>query len=277
MGQAEKRKWLTLAWCLLLIALVLVAVSFSVPIYTDVCGKNEQTGEEECSAHYIATFVLLSVGNFLEDHDGAIVAIATVFIAWFTYQLRSATVGLKNSTDRLWEAGEKQIAFVGKQLDLAEKQHGLAREEYFASHPPRITVTRMSADLRIGVPIRIEFVYFNNGQAKTKKCHWNAGFVLLDKVGAIHGNFSYETNQSGWHESELAIGTGMTVSVVDKMPLDHRDLAELENQTKYLHVIGTIICEDPLGVHRVMGFCRWYDFSHRRFHVVDDPEYEFHD
>ena len=198
MLKAVKRKWLTFALCIALVVLVLAALSFFIPIYPEICSGDEQPGNEACSTHYIATFVLLSVGEFLEAHDGAIVAIATIFIAWFTYQLRSATVGLKDSTDKFWSAGKSQIALIGRQTDLAEKQHDLQWNEYFATHRPRIVVTRLTADLRPNSPVRINFTFINNGEATIKRCNWNAGILLLKSSGEIHGIFNYTTNKQGW-------------------------------------------------------------------------------
>lgn len=277
MQKAEKRKWRTFAFCVLLVVLVFAAVSFFVPLYPEICSKSENSGKEECAAHYITTFVLLSVGEFLEAHDGAIVATATIFIAWFTFQLRSATVGLKDSTDKLWSAGETQIALIGRQTDLAEKQHGLAREEFFASHRPRISVTRMSVQQSPNAPLKINFIFVNNGEAEAKECLWNAGILLLEELGAIHGIFDYSQNVRGKFKGPLAVGMAANADVVDKINLDPRDYDDILAKRKFLHVIGAITYDDNNEVTRSMGFLRCYDAGRRRFRVVDDPEYEYQD
>ena len=67
------------------------------------------------------------------------------------------------------------------------------------------------------------------------------------------------------------------VQIADDRPLDPRDFDDIQAQRQFLHVIGTIIYFDNLGISRTIGFLRCYDSTRRRFNVVNDPEYEFHD
>ena len=50
----------------------------------------------------------------LDSYNGLITAIATGFIAWFTLSLR-------RSTDKLWDAGERQIALARESADIARE------------------------------------------------------------------------------------------------------------------------------------------------------------
>lgn len=277
MGKAEKRKWLTVALCIFLVASVLVAVSFFVPLHPDVCSKDEHSGQEKCAARYIPIFILLNVGKFLEDHEGAIVGIATVFIAWFTYQLRAATVGLKDSTNRLWEAGEKQIAFVGEQLDLAKKQHSLAREEYFATHRPRVAVRRMNMVPVSGQPTTLSFTMVNTGEAAISHCFWNAQILLLSEVGVVHGTIFYQTEEMDRYDAPLSVGEGLTRGLKATVTFEPAQLIDLANRNIIVHVVGYVAYTDTLDVTRRTGFFRYYDPGRRRFRPVDDPEYEYED
>jgi len=98
----EKRKWRIILALVVGILLILSVASLLVQIYGYICTKDEYTGQKECSAYHIAPFIVLYVGEFLEAHNGAVVAIATCFIAWFT-------LTLKRSTDRLWESGKNAL------------------------------------------------------------------------------------------------------------------------------------------------------------------------
>ena len=120
MEKAQKRNWITFALCVLVICVVLVIVSFFIPLYPEICSKNEYTYQKDCSTHYIAVFLIRYLGEAIEAHNGAIVAVATIFIAGFTYQLRAATIGLKDSTNKLWEAGEKQYGVAKQAADAAD-------------------------------------------------------------------------------------------------------------------------------------------------------------
>jgi hypothetical protein len=260
----------------LFLFLTIAFLSWQSGTYAEHC-NDIQPHEKTCPSYNLAPFIFIEVAEFFHRFESAFVVLSTIAIAWFTYELRTVTGGLKDSTDRLWEAGEKQIALVGGQLDLAVKQHGLAREEYFASHLPRITVTRMTAELIPNWPVKIDITYVNNGEAIAKRCNWNAGILILNTPGAIHGTFNYETNKQGWIESQMAIGTGTQVTITNDIPLSPLDHEDIQARRKFLHVIGTINCEDNLGVSRSMGFFRWFDPDRRRFRAIDDSEYEYQD
>ena len=263
MLKAEKRNWLTFALCLLAVFLVFVVVSFFVPFYPDICSKNENSGKEECAAHYVATFVLLSVAEFLEAHDGAIVAIATIFIAWFTFQLRSATVGLKDSTDKLWSAGENQIA--------------LARDEFNATHRPRVSIRRMSANVAASDKAGIEFTIINTGEISIANCIWNANILLLSEIGAIHWVPIYLKKTSSSYKKPLKVGEGTVRRVLDVPAFDPADILSITRKKKFLHVVGFVAYTDAAGTTRRMGFFRYYDSDRQRFRKIDDPEYEYQD
>ena len=67
----------------------------------------------------MAIYWLQNASNWLESHNGAITAIATIFIAIFT-------TALAVSTKRLWEITKKSV--------------DLATEEFTAIHRPKITI-----------------------------------------------------------------------------------------------------------------------------------------
>jgi hypothetical protein len=76
-----------------------VGVAFLIlPTYGTYC-KSDKANDYYCAAYEMA----VSLGDFVDAHDGAFTAFATVAIAWFTFIL-------KRSTDKLWDAGERQLA-----------------------------------------------------------------------------------------------------------------------------------------------------------------------
>ncbi len=58
------------------------------------------------------SYALHRIGAAFDAYNGVITAIATAFIAWFTLSLRQAT-------DRLWTAGEKQL---GLSKEISDRQ-----------------------------------------------------------------------------------------------------------------------------------------------------------
>ena len=78
----------------------LIAVAFEL-VQGQICEYNQATEHEECTTYSLVPFLLIQVGKTLNNYGVAITALATVAIGFFT-------LTLKLSTDKLWEAGEKQ-------------------------------------------------------------------------------------------------------------------------------------------------------------------------
>jgi hypothetical protein len=93
--------WRVMAWgCSIGVLAGLLAVAFEL-FQGQICEYNQATEHEECTTYSLVPFLLIQVGKPLNDYGVAITALATVAIGFFT-------LTLKLSTDKLWEAGEKQ-------------------------------------------------------------------------------------------------------------------------------------------------------------------------
>jgi hypothetical protein len=85
-------------WFWFAAALAVVGVAFLLlPPYGEYCEGND-ANDYYCAAYSIA----VALGGIIEAHSVVITALATVFIGLFTYTL-------KKSTDKMWDAGERQI------------------------------------------------------------------------------------------------------------------------------------------------------------------------
>jgi len=102
-----------------LLLTIATAISFFVPLVREVCGKNEYTNAKECADYHIAAAVFWYLVAATNNYGSAITALATIAVASFT-----AT---------LWWASTSQY-------DLLEKQIALARDEFNATHRPRLVV-----------------------------------------------------------------------------------------------------------------------------------------
>jgi hypothetical protein len=80
---------LTLALCIGLILAVLVAVTYFIPLYEEICTKNEYTGEKECGRYHLVTVALWHLFKILDAASVAITGLATVLLAYITYRLVS--------------------------------------------------------------------------------------------------------------------------------------------------------------------------------------------
>jgi len=108
-------------------AAVFVAYAFAILLLLStgvaISSYSQYSADHECPKEYfpfslcVLSFVWIWIGEHIDSVAAGFSALATIFIAWFTFALFSATRQLKESTDKLWEAGERQV---GVARDAAE-------------------------------------------------------------------------------------------------------------------------------------------------------------
>jgi len=93
--------------------LVIFILSSDVAAHYEICETTKE-GAKNCARYNVVSFALREVGIFLDSYSGLVTAVATAFIAWFTLSLRQ-------STDRLWDAGDKQLGLLKRSADISER------------------------------------------------------------------------------------------------------------------------------------------------------------
>lgn len=111
------------------LGLVLLLIAAWLSASTGQICEQTKSGQEYCAVHNLAAFILLSIGKFLDSSAVVITALATVAIGWFTWTLKA-------STDKLWEAGERQIAVAENAAKSADASNVLAREVFITEQRP---------------------------------------------------------------------------------------------------------------------------------------------
>jgi hypothetical protein len=101
LSRREKLFWLCVGAALVVLFLSLI------PAHYEICEISEKTKDEHCASYQVAQFLGIKIPQFLDRMGGVLTALATVAIAAFT-------LTLKRATDRLWDAGERQIQFAGE-------------------------------------------------------------------------------------------------------------------------------------------------------------------
>jgi hypothetical protein len=96
LGRREKIFWLVVG------AIFVVGFIALIPAHGEICKESQKTGEEACTSYRLVPFLVIEIGKILDALGVAITALATMAIAWFTWSLR-------RSTDRLWDADERQL------------------------------------------------------------------------------------------------------------------------------------------------------------------------
>lgn len=104
--------------------LVIVLFGSDFAAHYEIC-ETTREGLKECVRYNLLSYALHIVGTTLDTYNGLITAIATAFIAWFTLSLR-------RSTDKLWDAGDKQFDLAKETSDRQsveiQNQIDIARE-----------------------------------------------------------------------------------------------------------------------------------------------------
>jgi hypothetical protein len=186
--------------------------------------------------------------------SAVITAIATAVMAFFTFTLA-------RSTKKLWETTNKSV--------------DLAREEFIATHRPKIIVRSFqitNRDMPIGKPIGFIFIAQNIGETAAKIIEVRSGTFIQSAKTIIPTDLSFAfyeefnvTLASG--ERELFPGNG------GSSPEGEESMSVYAGNSA-LYCMGTIVYVDSIGTRRETGFCRRY---HPREDIWDiaESEYEY--
>jgi hypothetical protein len=209
-----------------------------------------------------------------DDNDKAVVAT-------FTAVLAMSTIGLWLATNKLWRAGERQFGFTQQSI-------GLARDEFNATHRPKIRVKHLwlAGDIWGGETIVVNLAFVNNGTAEAIINEMGIKFVVVRKgqaipfdphIPAVRGVVIAGGRMSsgiGWRIEGIEDGTVLT---------DAQNTA-IQNGKAILYCIGYMSYLDASERMRITGFCRVLTFAddaiiaqNCRFRVFDDPDYEYED
>jgi len=127
--------------------LVIFILSSDFAAYYEVCETTKE-GAKECTSYNVMSYTFHKIGAALDSYNGLITAAATAFIAWFTLSLRQ-------STDKLWDAGERQLAL------LAESGSAQARDMQASINEAVRAATameRLAASIEISAKAAVESV-----------------------------------------------------------------------------------------------------------------------
>ncbi|HUX65631.1 MAG TPA: hypothetical protein VMV42_00655 [archaeon] len=227
----------------------------------------------------------------------------TAALWWATYRLsrdaRTTSERQAAEMERSLSLAEKQMALVGMQVDNSIKQTAISREDFIATHRPRLAVRRLSINTvkGIGTPdiLKVEFVVANIGATKAKIIEMSTRIWFPESSENLPAVPPYA-------ESTFP---GITLESGESGPLTHNDTAEMlarfqfqvgatqmhraaekarllrskntaENEPAFLF-IGYIQYEDALGRKRRTAYCRFYNFVTQRFDPIPHPDYEYQD
>jgi hypothetical protein len=236
----------------------------------------------------------------------AVVAYVTTLLYLATRKLAVSTEDLANAaheqftemglaralTERTLDLQEKQFLLAGRQCDLAEKQHGLQREQYIAEYRPRIKIrsiglTRPSAgDLfQSGRVLTGSLVIVNIGasDATIRQADYRF-FCARDGLPMVPPLEPHQVNQlfANMLPHTIAGHESCLIPVESDGPLGEEARGILLGGPYHLYLMGAVLFSDWNLKERWMGFCQKYTTpkiagGDGRFVPVDNPDYEYED
>lgn len=151
----------------------------------------------------------------------------------------------------------------------------LAREEFIASHRPKIIVRNfgiMDGEIPNGKPINIFFVAANIGESTGKIVEVRSATVVLGAKEELPLDFSFPFSEK--FDFNLVSGTHEVFPANGCTPLENTESMKVYAGDYAFYCIGTLAYIDEIGIRRETGFCRRYYSREGRWEVIGS-QYEY--
>lgn len=193
-----------MVWFGVATALLLVLLIFRfVPYYGQICEPGGEAKAANCTSYQLLPYIVLEAAQFLDKMGGAITAVATIAIAIFTFTL-------KRATDKLWDAGERQLNLLAEtsaaqSKDMQASIRAATDSANAAIKSNQIAVTNSERQLRAYVTV----------QDINMTTH-----RLADRIGAYNNNAVSGTIHT-YRFSVILKNGGMTPAINARMNISH--------------------------------------------------------
>ena len=184
-------------------------------------------------------------------------------IAFFTLVLAFSTVGLWVATICFYFSGQKQF--------------GLARDEFIASHRPKVRVRRINLEGDIRDSQTVLTVHLANGGESSAVIR-QIGCCATRKDGRRWIGRPDPRAKIGGPNSEPftlenpLLPMGPTRPFCFAVSIDDDAKAAISEGQHQLFVVGEIEYSEKSGIIRTTGFCWWYDPSTRDFQRSEEDK-----
>lgn len=197
---------------------------------------------------------LSTICDWLEAHSGAIAAVATVFIAWFT-------ITLSRSTNRLW--GEAKVAsrISYKASRAAKKSADAAEKAFLSANRPRIRLKHLwfTYDDRPDMPSGISFAVVNAGTTTARITEFNIATRIIRPEHSLPQLPQFATNQQIVLPPKDVLESGITLlfeKAISGAPMNEEEYVHVIHRSRILHCYGYVEYADLLGGIRKTAFHR---------------------
>jgi hypothetical protein len=251
-------------------------------LISEEANTENYSGDYACASMHEAGFRFCRFIWENAGHDN-VLAFGTIAVSVFTYTLW-------RSTNKLWEAGERQSGLTKDSIDLA-------RGEFNASHRPRMRLKHAwfvdQTAWRLNGPLEINLDFVNVGNANALITWVNYQSILIPIGRRLPPRPPYDEYLPGQENARISrfrtnvvLASGITLprTVCDGI-LDAQEVHDILWGIRQLYLIGTIEYWHAAG-HRQTAFCRRLTYESYpppdladvgRFEIVDDPDYEYQD
>ena len=228
---------------------VLVMVLSSDPSATYQICEPDQYGKANCASHHLL-YVVFWYGEYVFN-SSTITAIATAAIGYFTYTLYTTSA---------------------EQSRLTRESIELARQEFVATHRPKIIVYGMEVSLPgDDKPRHVHFRYVNAGDTDASvtsiesHIHYSKGMVV--RAGL-------ELQRHDVIEQPILVRSGANGFAITPDGAGFINLVR-SGKDGVVFCVGVIVYRDSNGIERRTGFCRWFDGQSERWKKLEDDDYEY--
>lgn len=222
--------------------------SFLVDIVREICTKDEYTNQPDCAEHHFGPWIVLGIVEIVDAHNGFVTAIASIAVACFT--------------GTLWYVSRRQG-------DLAQRSIDLARDEFNATHRPKVILQRID----IFDPARgVALIFANAGETPALVTAWDAFIYYRWSEAAFWPQDISPLDKS---EAGFWLMPGQSSSVTFRPDLDDVGHARFTAGEAEMFVVGTINYSGKDKIARGTGFCRKWFRGDGSWRIQRHSEYEY--
>jgi len=212
---------------------------------------------------YVALFtataykIAVAVGTFLDTHNGAFTALATLAVAAFTFTLWRSTKGMLATTNN---------------------SINLARDEFISTHRPKLIVRQFQIDpVTPGNPITIHFAMVNIGSTEARPRLLGCQIALWNVQGNYFEAPGINATQDEINVPPIAGGQRVSWRMVSTFPVTPQQIGLIQSGSLLIQILGEITYKDGLNRQRRTGFRRSYDRLTDKFIPSPNSEEEYQD
>jgi hypothetical protein len=266
--------------------LAIFLLTSDIAAHYEIC-ENTKEGAKECVSYNVLSYAMHKVGAAFDTYNAVITAIATAFIAWFTLSLRQ-------STDKLWDAGERQLKLLAassaaqssdmqnslgianrsaKATEEAAKASTISAKAIIGVELPIVSIAKLEMHRAEGISGQIiggevpeEFTlvvdFKNRGrtaaelQSLTIQCEI---IRALPDTPIYKFNCKYPFSPGIYMEANKLLPTGNGRFPVKLLP---GQVSALEEESAFLWVFGFLAYADFMGEPHQSPFCaRWLRYG----------------